>query len=246
MPYATVCDYQMYYEDQGQGVPLVLLHGGLSTSADWAPLVPTYARHYRVLATDRRGYGRSSPRPGFERGYLYHDAQHLAAFLDGLPVTRAHVMGHSDGGSIALLLAVERPDLVRSLVAVAAHTHAEDKTLEGLRDVQRLLRTSERFRQGLNRRLGPGGAALAEVWYAHWLDPAQTVLDIRAQVSRIRCPTLVIQGLDDEFAHPDHARGIAQAISGSQLWLIPDCGHAPHLQYPEAFNERVLAFLAQH
>ena len=98
----------------------------------------------------------------------------------------------------------------------------------------------------LARRLGANGVALIEAWYAHWLDPAQRPLDIRGEIGRITAPTLVIQGLDDEFATPAHAEGIARAIAGAELWLIPACRHAPQLEYPEAFNERVLGFLARH
>lgn len=246
MPYATVCDYAMYYEDQGQGESLVLLHAGLATSAEWASFIPLYARHYRVLATDRRGYGRSDPRPGFTSGYLQQDALDLAAFLEGLGVEGAHVLGHSDGGSIGLLLALLRPELVRTLVLVAAHTHAEERTLGGLRRAQALLAASSAQRERLARHLGPGGPALAADWYAHWLDHTRLSLDIRDRIGRIRCPTLVIQGEEDEFATPAHAEGIARAIPGAELWLIAGCGHGPHFERRQEFDERVLAFLGQH
>ncbi len=243
MPYATIRDYRMYYEEHGRGDALVFLHGGMATSADFAPLVPTYARRYRVLANDRWGYGRSDRRDGFVPGYLWQDTADTAAWLDGLGVSRAHVIGHSDGGSAGLLLAVTRPDLVRSLVAVAAHTHSEPRTLEGLRHLQQLLQTSARYRAALDRHLGPGGAAMAEVWYAHWLDPTQITLDIRAEVTGVRAPTLVIQGVDDEFATPAHAESLARSIPGAELWLIPNCRHTPHHECREAFNERVMEFL---
>ncbi|MCL6429848.1 MAG: alpha/beta hydrolase [Anaerolineae bacterium] len=246
MPYLTVRDYRMYYEDHGTGDPLVLLHSGLATSAQWVPFIPVYARRYRVLATDRRGYGRSDPRPGFAAGYLHEDASDLATFLDLLGVTGARVLGHSDGGTVALVLAAARPDLVRSMVLVAAHTHAEEKTLEGLRRAQALLQSSPAQRERLVRHLGPGGPALAEAWYGHWLDPEQRGLEIRELIRSIRVPTLVIQGVDDEFATPAHAEGIARAIPGAELWLIPNCGHNPQFQMPEAFNERVLGFLGEY
>lgn len=245
MPYATIRSYRMYYEDRGRGDPLVFLHGGMATSADFARLAPTYARRYRVLANDRWGYGRSGRRDGFVAGYLWQDTADTALWLDGLGVKRAHVIGHSDGGSAALLLAITRPDLVRSLVTVAAHTHSEPRTLEGLRHLQRLVRTSARYRAALDRHLGPGGAAMAEVWYAHWLDPNLVTLDIRGEIGRIRTPTLVIQGVDDEFATPAHAQSLAQAIPGAELWLIPGCRHTPHHECTEAFNARVQEFLAR-
>jgi pimeloyl-ACP methyl ester carboxylesterase len=246
MPYATVRDYRVYYEDQGEGDPLVMLHAGLATSVQWASLVPLYARHYRVLATDRRGYGRSDPRLGFVRGYLDQDTADLALFLDALDLRQVHVLGHSDGGSLGLLLALQRPDLVRSLVLVAAHTHAEEKTLAGLRHAQAFFRRSPAVRERLAALVGPGGAELVEAWYAHWLDPTQMNLDIRDRIGRIRCPTLVIQGADDEFATPAHAEGIARAIPGAELWLIPGCRHGPQFERREAFDERVLEFLARH
>ncbi len=243
MPYATIHDYQMYYEDHGQGDPVLFLHGGMATSADFAALIPVYAQRYRVLANDRWGYGRSSRRDGFEPGYLWQDTADTTAWLDGLGLGPLHVVGHSDGGSAGLLLAITRPDLVRSLVTVAAHTHSEPRTVAGLQRLQHLVRTSPGYRAALDRHLGPGGAAMAEVWYDHWLDASRVTLDIRAEIGRVRCPTLVIQGEDDEFATPAHAEGIAHAIAGAELWLIPGCRHTPHHECREAFNERVLAFL---
>ncbi|MDI7277502.1 MAG: alpha/beta hydrolase, partial [Anaerolineae bacterium] len=99
MPYVTVRDYRMYYEDHGAGDPLVLLHSGLATSAQWMPFVPLYAARYRVLATDRRGYGRSDPRPRFTADYLEQDTSDLALFLEALGIGRARLLCHSDGGS---------------------------------------------------------------------------------------------------------------------------------------------------
>ena len=169
----------------------------------------------------------------------------LVGECDNVIVTRSLSKSYALAG-LRFGYLIARPELVRSLVVLAAHTHAEEKTLEGLRQVRALLRRSPEQRERIERHLGPGGAALAEVWYTHWLEEAQHVLAIQAEVGRIRAPTLVIQGANDEFATPAHAEGIAQAIPGAELWLIPDAGHAPQFQIPEQFNARVLDFLSRH
>ena len=178
-----------------------------------------------------------------EGGFLRHDALAVAAFLDAIGIRRAHILGHSDGGSIALLLALERPDLARSIVAVAAHTHAEEKTREGLRHSWERMCTEPGWRAQVSPVHRCRGPRLVQAWLEHWLNPDLISLDIRAEIGRIRCPTLVIQGADDEFATPAHAEGIARAIPRAERWLIPQCGHNPFAQHPETINQRVLGFL---
>src|SRR5512136_3241811 len=100
MPFVRIREYDMYYEEQGASDPLLLLHGGGASVAQWASAVPVYAQRYRVIANDRWGYGKSSDRPGFAPDFLREDALDCSAFLGALGITRAHVMGFSDGGSI--------------------------------------------------------------------------------------------------------------------------------------------------
>jgi pimeloyl-ACP methyl ester carboxylesterase len=241
MPLAIVHDYEMYYEDQGHGDPLVLVHGGCGSSAAFAGYMPVYTLHYRVIARDRKGHGRSTGMAEFPPDFLRRDALHLADFIDGLGLKQVRFFGHSDGGSIGLHLAIERPDLVRSMVLLAAHSHAEAKTLDRLRLNYEALCAPER--QALH---DPQDYARHMAWYAHWLNPAGGTIDLRGEMGCISCPTLVIQGTEDEFATPAHAEDIARAIPGAELWLIAGGNHGPRGGREQEFDQRVLDFFARH
>ena len=240
MPFARVHDYDMYYEDQGQGEPLLLVHGGTGSSKAFAGYMPVYARCYRVIVPERKGHGRSTGIADFPPDFLRRDALHLADFISGLGLKQVRFFGHSDGGSIGLHLAIERPDVVRSMVLLAAHSHAETKTLDGLRRGHEASGTPERRAE-----IDPEQDELHIAWWRHWLNPTGGTIDVRGKMTRIRCPTLVIQGMEDEYATPAHAEDIARAIPGAELWLIPGGSHSPRGGREEEFDQRVLEFLSR-
>ena len=111
-----VGDVALYYERVGQGEPLVLVHGLGSSSRDWAYQVPFFAQNYEVVVCDVRGHGQSGKPPGPYSMPLF--ARDLAGLIEGLGVGPSQVVGVSMGGMIGLQLAVDRPELVRSLVVV--------------------------------------------------------------------------------------------------------------------------------
>lgn len=114
MPYATINDVQLYWELAGtSGEPVVLVHGSWVDHRNWGAVVPLLAQDYRVLRYDRRGHSQSE-RPAAQ-GSILEDAADLASLIEELGFAPAHVIGSSFGGSIALWLAAQRPDLVRSL-----------------------------------------------------------------------------------------------------------------------------------
>ncbi|HEC22320.1 MAG TPA: alpha/beta fold hydrolase [Chloroflexi bacterium] len=245
MPTFAVNGHNLYYEIRGdeRHPPLVLLHHGLGAVSEWEPLIQHFSPRYRVIACDRWGYGRSDPRPDFDYGYLLADTQEAIALLDHLGIKRACVIGHSDGGTIALLLASQRPDLVRAMVVEAAHIYYEPKIHRGISYMLGGLRKGW-LRPYLINLHGEKGPALGERWLTHWLEESNVPADLVAPdaLSRIACPVLVVQGEDDEYATPQHAIDIAAALPESELWLIPGCGHIPHAAVKEQFLERVEAF----
>lgn|SRR5574341_186671 len=248
MPYFTVNSHRLYYETHGDPacLPLVLLHQGLGAASEWEPQVAYFAPHYHVIAFDRWGYGRSDPRPDFRCGYLNDDTQETIALFDHLGLRDALIVGHSDGGTIALRLAAQRPDLARALVLEAAHIYYEPRIEQGIRRLIEWLATE----RGLAYLTGLHGEDKARLliqhWPAHWLDPANFAgpIVVRDLLGKVRCPALVIQGEDDEYALPQHARDIHAALPHSELWLISGCGHTPHADLGDVFNHRVAAFFA--
>jgi pimeloyl-ACP methyl ester carboxylesterase len=246
MPFFIVNGHRLYYETHGDlsCQPLVLLHQGLGAASEWKPQIAYFAPRHHVLAFDRWGYGRSDPRPAFQRGYLNSDTQETIALFDHLGLREALIVGHSDGGTIALLLAAQRPDLARALVLEAAHIYHESRIEQGIRRLIEWLATE----RGLAHLTGLHGEekarSLIEHWPQHWLDPANFNSPIlsRERLEKVGCPALVIQGEDDEYALPQHARDIHAALPRGQLWLIPGCGHTPRADLGDAFNDTIAAF----
>jgi pimeloyl-ACP methyl ester carboxylesterase len=117
--YIDVGDVSVWYTDQGNGEPLVLLHGGLCTNDTWAAQMPTFARHFRVIAPERRGHGHTAD----VAGPLTYTAMaaDMIGLLDQAVGMPAHLVGHSDGGIVGLMIAIARPDLVAKLVAISAN-----------------------------------------------------------------------------------------------------------------------------
>jgi len=235
----------LYYELHGDRGPWVLLlHHGLGSTQAWSRQIPALvAAGFRVLAYDRWGYGRSSPRPVFPQDYLEREPEDLANLMNSRGIRRAHLVGHSDGGTIALLFAVREPHRVQRMVLIAAHIYGEPIGRKGLEQTLARYHSDREFRSTLSAIHGPKAELLVQNWLRLWVGEAPPELDLRARLSKIRAPTLVVQGQEDEFATPQQAQDIAQGIPDSQLWMVPGGRHEPHQERPAEFNQRMIEFL---
>ena len=238
--------HKLYWELYGadDAPVLLLLHHGFGSIRSWRRQISAFTNAgWRVLVYDRWGYGKSEIRPCFEQSFLLHDAEEAHALLNHLGIHRLSLLGHSDGGSIALLMASASPDQIERMVVVAAHIYFEPKMLSGL---EMISETSKQppFSKALDREHGDRARHLVDSWVQHWMESEPQELDIRERLPKISCPTLVIQGEFDEHATPQHAVDISEGVQNGQLWLIPDVHHMPPHEIPEEFNEGVLRFLA--
>ncbi len=164
--------------------------------------------------------------------------------LDRLGVNEASLLGHSDGGSISLLMAAQQPERIKAMIVVAAHIYFEPQMLEGLEGIGRAAQDSA-FILGMRREHGDRAERLVQAWIDHWQATQSQALSMRDALPAIECPTLVVQGELDEHALPQHAMDIADAIPGSTLWLIPGVQHMPPQEIPDRFNQKVLEFLGE-
>lgn len=244
--FLMVDDHRLYYEVHGpaSGPAVALLHHGLGSVRAWRAQIPALAgAGYRVVAYDRWGYGGSDPRPALDLPGFEADQEHLAALLDALHINRAALVGHSDGGTLALHYAARHAEQVRCLVAVAAHIYVEAKMIPGIRGVGQVYEADARFREGLRRIHGEKAESTFDNWFRGWQEPRNLTWDMRPELRTIACPALVVQGEQDEHATPWHARDIAAAIPGAELWLVPGANHELPQNLAEMFNERLLEFL---
>jgi len=239
--------HQIYIETHGliQGPPVVLLHHGIGSIRSWKDQTPFLAEAgYCTLVYDRWGNGKSEARPRLGMPYFEEDLADLECLLDRFHFQRAVLIGHSDGGKIAMYYAARCPQRVISLIVVATHIYVEAKMVPGIQGVLKNFEDDQRFREKLRRVHGEKAEAVFRGWYEGWTDPRNLNWDMRPILRLISCPTLVIQGLEDEHASPQHARDIAAAISGAELLLVPEAGHMLPQDFPEVFNPRMLDFLA--
>jgi len=243
--FSTYSGHRVYWEIFGpaDGPTAVLLHHGLGSTRSWRRQIPAFVeRGWRVLAYDRWGYGRSDLRPVFDHGFLHPEAKECYHLLHDQGAERACLVGHSDGGSIGILVAAAHPEMVERLVLVAAHIYVEAKMVPGLEVIERTA-VSPAFLRSLQNEHGDRTRELVHAWLQGWKRPENLDFDLREYLPRVQCPTLVIQGEQDEHATPQHARDIASLVPKGKLWLIPGVHHMPTLEVPERFNEVVLDFL---
>jgi pimeloyl-ACP methyl ester carboxylesterase len=231
------------------GAPaLVFLHEGLGSIGQWRdfPLAVCAGAGLPGLVYERRGHGKSDPLDGpRSRNYLHEEALDvLPAVLDQSGISAAILIGHSDGGSMALLFAAEYPGRVLGIVTEAAHVFVEDVTLEGIRKAVALYGTTN-LKTHLQKYHGEKTDGLFHAWADTWLAPSFRDWNIESCLPRVRCPLLVIQGRDDEYGTPAQVEAIVKQAGGpARPLIIPNCGHIPHHQAKEQVLAAVVPFVS--
>jgi pimeloyl-ACP methyl ester carboxylesterase len=231
----------VWVSDAGHGDPVVLLHGGLGSSDDLAPQGEALAAHHRVVAFDRRGHGRTADRTDpFSYASM---ADETVAVLESVVGGPAHLVGWSDGGIVALHVAIARPDLVRSLVPIGANFH-RDGLLPEFFDVSEDDPVIGMLAAAYAQRSPDGADHWAEV-LAKSLDlwrrePNLTVDDL----ARITAPVLVLVG-DDEPISLAHTCALYESVTNGQLAVVPGTSHLVPLEKADLVNRLIADFLAE-
>lgn len=237
---------------QPRGADLVLLHEGLGSLSLWRdfPEQLAAATGHRVWAWSRQGYGASGhdPQPRTP-DYLEIEAREwLPATLAALGIERPVLVGHSDGGSIALLHGILFPGAQAGLIAIAPHSWVEGESLAGIRSAGQSWRDSlgkaGGFRARLARHHGDADRVFAD-WHDTWLSPLFRDWDIRDRLAAITCPTLVVQGRQDEYATLEQIHVVRERVPGAREVVIEDCGHSPHREQPAELLRSIGHFLEE-
>lgn len=226
---------------------ILLLHHGLGSIGAWkAQMTFLTSSGFFVIAYDRWGYGKSDPRSEYGMPYFHQDLLDLEALVDWLGLQQLIFIGHSDGGKIAMYYTLAHPEVVLGVVLVSTHIYVEPKMEVGIQKVLQDYEHRRGFREHMLRVHGQQADQLFYGWYHGWLNPANLTWDMRPEINAISCPTLVIQGLEDEHATPQQAQAIADAIPGAELHLIADTGHMLPQDSAETFNRLVIEFFSNH
>ena len=239
---------------------LVFLHEGLGSVALWRDWPARLCERLGCagLVYSREGYGQSSPHgdvrgPSRREGdrllgrwtpdYMHREAlQVLPALLQALGIERPWLLGHSDGGTIALLHAAQHA--VAGCVVMAPHVLVEDVSVHSIEQAR------QAFEHGpLRARLAPFHADVDGAfwqWNDVWLSEAFRRYDIRGDIATIQAPLLAIQGEDDPYGTMAQIDEIARAVPHAQLCKLPACGHSPHKDQPEAVAGAIADFMRSH
>ena len=263
MPLAKIPDAEIHYEVLGAGDPVLLVAGLGGTASYWSPNLPAFAERHRMILHDHRGTG------GSTRSEMAYSVELMAADLlhtmDFLRIEKAHLVGHSTGGAIGLVLGAIAPERIASLVLYASWAVLDPQ-------MEQCLGLRRRILQGLGEvdyhRATPlflypptfvrdnSAAIEKEVQASIAGSPSRAIMDARVAgimafdgkpyLDRIRCPTMVLVAEDDILTPPYSSELLARQITGARLVKVPRGGHAYSRTEPAEFNGIVLDFLAQH
>ena len=221
---------------QSTAPTIVMLHEGLGSVALWKDFPQALAETTGcgVLVYSRYGHGNSEKQAEKRPvSFMHHEGEVvLPELLDKLQIERPILLGHSDGGSIALIFAGRYPERVRALVLEAPHVFVEEFGLKSIRAAKVAFETTD-FCTKLSRYHTHVDETF-RAWNDIWLDPEFPQWNIEAYLDAIRCPVLCIQGEQDEYGTRAQVDTIVAKVSGAELLMLPDCGHSPHRDQREA------------
>ncbi|MEQ8302027.1 MAG: alpha/beta hydrolase [Cyclobacteriaceae bacterium] len=237
--YVSIFDKKIYYEEYGTGMPVILLEGGLKSIKDFSLCIPELAKHFRVIAPDDPGQGRSEALDTMTYDLL---AQYVIKLVDHLKVDSAYVMGWSDGGIAALILAAKRPDIVKRIIAVGAnYTKSGYVSSDSVKGPLQLLppdyqpepesqkwvdeyfsaMNKKNWRKTINERM--------VMWDQAYCFPEELL-------GEIKIPVMIVAG-DRDVIKIDHTVEMHQLIKGSELCILPDTSHDVFGERPKLISD---------
>lgn len=236
-------DLPVFYETEGDGEPIVLLHGGLADNSTWAAQFAGLSPRRHVVAPERQAQGHTPDRPG---ALTYQAmADQTVGFLVALGLGPVDLLGWSDGGMVGTLIAAEQPELVRTLTVTGSGFSSAGYVPGAMEDLVALSPGDEDMEMfaAMYALASPDGPEhFPEVWEkmrTMWAEP----FDWTGQVRQISAPTLIIVG-DDDYVSVEHAQEFSRIVANGQLAVVPGASHLVPMEKPDLFNQLVLEFTA--
>ncbi|MFC7408575.1 alpha/beta fold hydrolase [Hydrogenophaga atypica] len=243
-------EHQWIEAGPSNGPLLVFLHEGLGSVSMWRDFPSRLCERlgWQGLVYSRPGYGQSTPRPLDEPlppDFLERQAlEVLPALLQALGVDGTRrplwLLGHSDGGSIALIHAAHHTDSVAGLVVLAPHIMVEDVSVASIAQAREAYQTTDLRERLARHHRDPDSAFWG--WNDVWLSPAFRDWSIEAMLPALTCPVLAVQGQDDEYGTLQQVFGIAAAAPHTTVEVFASCGHSPHKDQTERLLDLVTTF----
>lgn len=233
---------RMHVEVSGAGAPLLYLHGATEYIGYSDELVRRLAGRFRVVQPEQQGHGRTPDRPG----PIHYSgmASDTIALIEAMQLQRPHIVGFSDGGILAIEMAMRRPELIGGVVAIGTNVSVSGFTAEAqawLAEVRPVTWYPEHA--AVYAQLSPDGAG-------HWPEFAQKVIAMArsepeiplAELGRITSPVLIM-GADHDLIRLEHLVDVYRAIPSAQLCIVPNASHELTVEAPELVSALILRFL---
>jgi pimeloyl-ACP methyl ester carboxylesterase len=229
----------IYYETYGQGDPVFLLHGGLANGTYFANQIPELAKHYRLIVMDSRGHGRSSyDGQPITYGLMASD---VLGLMDQLGIPKASIVGWSDGGIIALDIAIHHPERLNKVIAYGANYNLSG-VLPGLEDSPLFAAVIQQAAVEYQR-LSPHPErwdAFSQAMFTLFTTEPNYTDD---QLRSITVPVLILDGAKEEGIDLNQTRLMALLIPNATLVIMPNTGHFALIEQPAEFNQIVESYL---
>lgn len=258
MSEVSVNGITLYYEEYGSGTPLLLLHGLASSHLMYEKEIEWLKEHFRVIALDSRGHGRSD-KP--EEYTLEDHVQDVLSLMDHLDIEKAHILGTSMGSYIAQAVVIQAPNRVDKLILVVPKAHGKTSStarlisehedeLEGMDDTEKM----DHLAQYIYHQTEVVQASMEELEEKDvTLTPEQEEaaakvlegFDFRPDLEKVTSDTLIISGKYDGLNPPEEGKEIEKRIPSSTFIEFEESGHLPSLEEPEKYRQEVLSFLGK-
>jgi pimeloyl-ACP methyl ester carboxylesterase len=239
--------HYFHHEINPEKPTIIFLHDSLGSTQLWRDFPQEVAKKTdcNLFIYDREGYGKSSAFKINRREltYMHDEADYLHDIVNHFNFKEIIIFGHSDGGTIALLYAAKYPKNLKGIVVVGSHVIVEDVTLNGIKDAKTAY-VETNLKERLTKYHGDNTQMVFEMWTETWLRLDFVQFDIREELKNIECPTLVIQGIDDEYGSIEQVNGIMENVKGrKESFLVPDAKHTPYKENRIPTLEKTIEFI---
>jgi len=252
MPYTDVNDIHMYFEDAGNGTPLLFLHGATGSveqaEVGWSGMVGFFKSRYRVISIEHRGHGRTNN----PRDYLTYQliAEDICKFIELMKLGSVHICGLSDGAIVALHIGMTRPELIRTLICVGANYYNDEMVKEANKfaDVARIERDKPALAIELsmyhdrNKQPGYWRILIEQLAKNLSVNPAYSKGDLK----KITVPTLLMAGENDLWANPNQMIEMRQNIPVAEMLIINNAGHEIQFTHPHIVGPVIMDFIERY
>lgn len=227
--YYNIRGVEMYCEIYGSGKPLLMIHGNGGSIKSFAGNIPFFSKKYKVILLDSRSQGKTKDDKDSLSFEMMADDE--AALLDALHIDSAYVLGWSDGGINAILLAMRHPGKVIKFASTGANLWPDSTAIIP----SAWMDSKKTFESSKDKKLATANDKNDwKLFLLDWLQPNISLASLKS----IKCPALIIGG-DHDVIVTDHTKLISKNIPGAELWIVPNSGHATLKEHKDEFNKRV-------